>query len=86
MFELKLLEIQKKIEENYKKVCIESGEKLIKRFLEIENFSPEDIDSLIDFIAGNTYIKNKYESIMRLQKEGNLERRKRKYHRKDKRI
>ena len=39
MLELKLLEIQKKIEENYKKVCIESGEKLIKRFSEIKNFS-----------------------------------------------
>ncbi|WP_237036057.1 hypothetical protein [Mediannikoviicoccus vaginalis] len=38
MLELKLLEIQKKIEENYKKVCIESGEKLIKRFSEIEKF------------------------------------------------
>ena len=71
MLELKLLEIQKKIEESYKKVCIESGEKLIKRFSEIENFSSEDIDSLIDFIAGNTYIKNKYESIMRLQEEAN---------------
>ena len=31
MLELKLLEIQKKIEENYKKVCIEFGGKLIKK-------------------------------------------------------
>ena len=42
MLELKLLEIQKKIEETYKKVCIESGEKLIKRFSEIEKFSSNE--------------------------------------------
>ena len=46
MLELKLLEIQKKIEENYKKVCIESGEKLIKRFSEIENFSSNEANKL----------------------------------------